>query len=139
MSHKDKPVKLPVFFFSTLLGATPAFKPPPPSSGPIESTFDAIRGVINEDVVKTTQGIYQFDLSGNNHKGVWFLDLKSGAGSAGPGQPVKADVIMAMDSSDFSKMFPTMAFMSGKLRIKGDMTLALKLEKLMTRMSKAKL
>uniref|UniRef100_A0A8P4KEG9 Hydroxysteroid dehydrogenase-like protein 2 n=1 Tax=Dicentrarchus labrax TaxID=13489 RepID=A0A8P4KEG9_DICLA len=131
------------FFFSTLLGATPAFKPPPPSSGPIESTFDAIRGVINEDVVKTTQGIYQFDLSGD-HKGVWFLDLKSGAGSAGPGQPVKADVIMAMDSSDFSKMFagelkPTMAFMSGKLRIKGDMTLALKLEKLMTRMSKAKL
>uniref|UniRef100_A0A8P4K610 Hydroxysteroid dehydrogenase-like protein 2 n=1 Tax=Dicentrarchus labrax TaxID=13489 RepID=A0A8P4K610_DICLA len=124
-------------------GATPAFKPPPPSSGPIESTFDAIRGVINEDVVKTTQGIYQFDLSGD-HKGVWFLDLKSGAGSAGPGQPVKADVIMAMDSSDFSKMFagelkPTMAFMSGKLRIKGDMTLALKLEKLMTRMSKAKL
>uniref|UniRef100_A0A8P4KIM4 Hydroxysteroid dehydrogenase-like protein 2 n=1 Tax=Dicentrarchus labrax TaxID=13489 RepID=A0A8P4KIM4_DICLA len=111
--------------------------------GPIESTFDAIRGVINEDVVKTTQGIYQFDLSGD-HKGVWFLDLKSGAGSAGPGQPVKADVIMAMDSSDFSKMFagelkPTMAFMSGKLRIKGDMTLALKLEKLMTRMSKAKL
>uniref|UniRef100_A0A8P4JVJ2 Hydroxysteroid dehydrogenase-like protein 2 n=1 Tax=Dicentrarchus labrax TaxID=13489 RepID=A0A8P4JVJ2_DICLA len=112
-------------------GATPAFKPPPPSSGPIESTFDAIRGVINEDVVKTTQGIYQFDLSGD-HK------------ARGPGQPVKADVIMAMDSSDFSKMFagelkPTMAFMSGKLRIKGDMTLALKLEKLMTRMSKAKL
>ncbi|KAL6096377.1 hsdl2 [Pungitius sinensis] len=127
-------------------GATPAFKPPPSSSsgGPIESTFNAIRGVINEDVVKLTQGIYQFDLSGEN-KGLWFLDLKSGAGSAGQGQsPVKADVVMAMDSGDFSKMFagklkPTMAFMSGKLKIKGDMTLALKLEKLMGRMSKAKL
>ncbi|XP_042338665.1 hydroxysteroid dehydrogenase-like protein 2 [Plectropomus leopardus] len=50
-------------------GATPAFKPPssatPPSSGPIESTFEVIRGVVNEDVVKSTQGIYQFDLSGN--------------------------------------------------------------------------
>lgn len=32
-----------------------------------------------------------------------------------------------------------MAFMSGKLRIKGDMTLAIKLEKLMGRMNKAKL
>ncbi|XP_074545863.1 hydroxysteroid dehydrogenase-like protein 2 [Halichoeres trimaculatus] len=130
-------------------GATPAFKPPqssaaPTSSGPIESTFSAIRGVINEDVVKSTQGIYQFDLSGE-HAGVWFLDLKSGAGSTGQGQPpVKADVVMAMDSNDFSKMFagkmkPTMAFMSGKLRIKGDMTLAIKLEKLMGKMKKAKL
>uniref|UniRef100_A0A674N8V3 Hydroxysteroid dehydrogenase-like protein 2 n=1 Tax=Takifugu rubripes TaxID=31033 RepID=A0A674N8V3_TAKRU len=88
-------------------GATPAFKPPssssaPPSAGgPIESTFEVIKGVINEDVVKSTQGIYQFDLSG--------------------------------------KLKPTMAFMSGKLRIKGDMTMAIKLEKLMGRMNKAKL
>ncbi|XP_028457158.1 LOW QUALITY PROTEIN: hydroxysteroid dehydrogenase-like protein 2 [Perca flavescens] len=130
-------------------GATPALKPAsssatPPSSGPIESTFDAIRGVLNADVVKVTQGVYQFDLSGE-HGGVWFLDLKSGSGSAGRGQPsAKADVVMTMDSNDFSKMFagqlkPTMAFMSGKLRIKGDMTLAIKLEKLMSRMAKAKL
>ncbi|CAJ1069865.1 hydroxysteroid dehydrogenase-like protein 2 [Xyrichtys novacula] len=131
-------------------GATPAFKPSQPSSatptsnGPIESTFSVIREVINEEVVKSTQGIYQFDLSGE-HGGVWFLDLKSGSGSAGPGQPpVKADVVMKMDSGDFSKMFagqlkPTMAFMSGKLRIKGDMTLAIKLEKLMGKMNKAKL
>uniref|UniRef100_A0A673AM04 Hydroxysteroid dehydrogenase-like protein 2 n=1 Tax=Sphaeramia orbicularis TaxID=375764 RepID=A0A673AM04_9TELE len=130
-------------------GATPAFKPAsssatPPSAGPIESTFDVIRGVINEDVVKSTQGVYKFDLSGE-HAGVWFLDLRSGSGSAGQGEPaLKADVIMTMDSGDFSKMFagklkPTMAFMSGKLRIKGDMTLAIKLEKLMNRMAKAKL
>ncbi|KAJ4918972.1 hypothetical protein JOQ06_000120 [Pogonophryne albipinna] len=130
-------------------GATPAFRPPtssatPLSGGPIENTFDAIKAVINEDVIKTTQGIFQFDLSGEN-AGVWFLDLKSGSGGAGPGQPpVKADVVMTMDSADFTKMFagqlkPTMAFMGGKLRIKGDMALALKLEKLMGRMNKAKL
>ncbi|RVE66210.1 hypothetical protein OJAV_G00124750 [Oryzias javanicus] len=131
-------------------GATPAFKPPPVSSapplssGPIESTFDVIRGVLSEDVVKSTQGVYRFDLSGEN-AGVWFLDLKNGAGSAGKGDPpLKADVVMKMDSGDFSKMFsgklkPTLAFMSGKLQIKGDMTLAIKLEKLMGRMNKAKL
>uniref|UniRef100_A0A3Q0SA31 Hydroxysteroid dehydrogenase-like protein 2 n=1 Tax=Amphilophus citrinellus TaxID=61819 RepID=A0A3Q0SA31_AMPCI len=130
-------------------GATPAFKPPsssatPTSGGPVESTFDVIKGAINEDVVKSTQGIYQFDLSGE-HTGVWFLDLKNGSGSVGQGEPpAKADVVMKMDSSDFSKMFsgklkPTMAFMSGKLKIKGDMTLAIKLEKLMNRMNKAKL
>ncbi|XP_068609222.1 hydroxysteroid dehydrogenase-like protein 2 [Brachionichthys hirsutus] len=134
-------------------GATPAFKPPsssssssatPSSSGPIEITFDAIRAAINEDVVKSTQGVFQFDLSGE-HAGVWFLDLKTGSGLAGQGQPAdKADVVMVMDSSDFTKMFagklkPTLAFMSGKLQIKGDMTLAIKLERLMGRMNKAKL
>ncbi|XP_049593711.1 hydroxysteroid dehydrogenase-like protein 2 isoform X1 [Syngnathus scovelli] len=127
-------------------GATPAFKPPSASAtsssgGPIESTFEVIRGVLNEDLVKSTKALYRFDLSGE-HAGVWFLDLKSGAGSAGPGQPhAEPDVVMTMDSADFSKMFagklkPTMAFMSGKLRIAGDMTLAIKLEKMMGRMSK---
>ncbi|KAM8854175.1 hydroxysteroid dehydrogenase-like protein 2 [Synchiropus picturatus] len=130
-------------------GATPAFQVPSstasaPSGGPIETTFDVIRSVINEEVVKSTQGVYQFDLSGE-HAGVWFLDLKSSSGKVGQGQPPeKADVVMTMDSGDFTKMFagklkPTMAFMAGKLRIKGDMTLAIKLEKLMSRMNKAKL
>lgn len=37
---------------------------------------------------------------------MWFLDLKSGAGSVGRGEPsAKADVIMKMDSGDFGKMF----------------------------------
>lgn len=52
---------------------------------------------------------------------------------------------MIMDSEDFTKMFrgelnSMQAFMSGKLKIKGDMAQALKLEKLMKNVqSKAKL
>ncbi|XP_062333634.1 hydroxysteroid dehydrogenase-like protein 2 [Osmerus eperlanus] len=132
-------------------GATPVFKggksssePALGSGGPIEDTFKVIKGVLNPDVVKTTQGVYKFDLSGE-HPGVWYIDLKNDAGSAGQGEPpVKADVVMSMDSADFSKMFagklkPTMAFMSGKLRIKGDMTMAIKMEKMMSMMQKSKL
>ncbi|KAM4635611.1 hydroxysteroid dehydrogenase-like protein 2 [Polymixia lowei] len=122
-------------------GATPAFKSAtaPPSGGPIEDTFNVIQGILNADVVKSTQGVYKFDLSGE-HAGVWFIDLKTGTGSAGPGEPpINPDVTMSMDSADFTKMFsgkmkPTMAFMSGKLRIKGDMTLAIKMEKMMALM-----
>jgi len=134
-------------------GATPAFKPPSSSQaattesstgGPIEATFNVIRGILNPDVVKSTQGVYKFDLSGE-HAGTWYIDLKNNSGAAGPGEPsVKADVVMTMDSADFSKMFagkmkPTMAFMTGKLRIKGDMTMAIKLEKMMSLMQKSKL
>lgn len=129
-------------------GATPAFKSRKASAdsaatGPVSDMFNIIRGLLGPDIVKTTQGVYRFDLSGE-HAGVWYIDLKNDAGSAGSGEPpVKADVVMTLDSSDFIKMFggklkPTMAFMSGKLKIKGDMGLAIKLEKMMG-MMKSKL
>ncbi|NWQ72697.1 HSDL2 protein, partial [Neopipo cinnamomea] len=69
--------------------------------------------------------------------GTWYIDLKNKGGSAGFGKPPgTADVVMSMSSADFVKMFtgklkPTMAFMSGKLRIKGNTALAVKLEKLL--------
>lgn len=65
------------------------------------------------------------------------MDLKNGSGSISSGQPdMEADVLMKVDSEDLVLMFmgklnPTMAFMSGKLKIKGNMAAAMKLEKLM--------
>uniref|UniRef100_A0A452HXX5 Hydroxysteroid dehydrogenase-like protein 2 n=1 Tax=Gopherus agassizii TaxID=38772 RepID=A0A452HXX5_9SAUR len=108
--------------------------------GPVEETFKIIKGAISEDVVRSTQGVYLFELSGDEG-GTWYIDLKNKAGSAGIGEPpVKVDVVMSMSSGDFVKMFsgklkPTMAFMSGKLKIKGNMALAMKLEKMMTQFS----
>ncbi|XP_074850774.1 hydroxysteroid dehydrogenase-like protein 2 isoform X2 [Carettochelys insculpta] len=139
-------------------GATPAFKegkkldgakPEGPDGaesatvkplGPVAETFKIIQGLINEDIVKTTQAVYMFELLGDGG-GTWYIDLKNKSGSAGFGEPpVKADVVMSMSSSDFVKMFsgklkPTMAFMSGKLKIKGNMSLAIKLEKVMVQFS----
>ena len=73
---------------------------------------------------------------------MWHLDLKNGSGSAGAGEPsTPADATLSMSSSDFVKMFQgqlkaTMAFMGGKLKIKGDMGKAMKLEKLMAEFQK---
>uniref|UniRef100_A0A4W3I1K2 Hydroxysteroid dehydrogenase-like protein 2 n=1 Tax=Callorhinchus milii TaxID=7868 RepID=A0A4W3I1K2_CALMI len=109
------------------------------SGGPVAETFRILEKAVNADVVKGTQGVYQFELSGE-HPGTWYIDLKNANGSLGHGAPPgKADVSMIMTSEDFVKMFagklkPTMAFMSGKLKIKGDMTLAIKLEKLMSQL-----
>uniref|UniRef100_K7FTP1 Hydroxysteroid dehydrogenase-like protein 2 n=1 Tax=Pelodiscus sinensis TaxID=13735 RepID=K7FTP1_PELSI len=108
--------------------------------GPVAETFKIIQGAISEDVVRTTQGVYLFELSGDEG-GTWYIDLKNKAGSAGVGEPpVKVDVVMSMSTNDFVKMFsgklkPTMAFMSGKLKIKGNMALAMKLEKMMSQFS----
>ncbi|KAM5328469.1 hydroxysteroid dehydrogenase-like protein 2 [Glossophaga mutica] len=126
-------------------GAAPQLKeekPLPPSkphSGAVEETFRVVKNSLSDDIVKATQAIYKFELSGEDG-GTWFLDLKNKSGNAGYGEPSdQADVVMSMSTDDFVKMFsgalkPTMAFMSGKLKIKGNMALAIKLEKLMSQM-----
>ncbi|XP_039947034.1 hydroxysteroid dehydrogenase-like protein 2 isoform X2 [Hirundo rustica] len=109
-------------------------------SGPVAETFRVIQGIVTEEYVRSTQGVFQFELSGDGG-GTWYIDLKTKGGSAGFGKPpVTADVVMSMSSADFVKMFtgklkPTLAFMSGKLRIKGNMSLAIKLEKLLSQLA----
>ncbi|XP_006175025.1 hydroxysteroid dehydrogenase-like protein 2 isoform X1 [Camelus ferus] len=127
-------------------GAIPELKeetlqpPPKPRSGAVEETFRIVKDSLSDDVVKATQAVYQFELSGEDG-GTWFLDLKSKGGNVGYGEPSdRADVVMSMSTDDFVKMFsgklkPTMAFMSGKLKVKGNMALAIKLEKLMNQMN----
>ena len=71
--------------------------------------------------------------------GFLHLDLKNSPGAAGVGElpaSLKADATMTLTKEDFVKMFagqlnPTAAFMAGKLKIKGDLGAAMKLEKLM--------
>ena len=66
--------------------------------------------------------------------------MKNGSGSVGKGEPAeKPNCVMSMNEENFTKLFAgkldaTTAFMSGKLKIKGDMALAMKLEKLMKNM-----
>merc|ERR1712112_307810 len=108
------------------------------STGPandLDAIMDKISGILNEDLVKKTDSVFSFSLT--DTKTEYFLDLKNGAGSCGAGKaPVNADATLSMSSDNFSKMFagqlkPATAFMSGKLKISGNMGKAMKLEKLM--------
>ncbi|NWV85855.1 HSDL2 protein, partial [Dasyornis broadbenti] len=104
--------------------------------GPVAETFRVIQGAVTEEYVRSTQGVFQFELSGDGG-GTWYIDLKTTGGSAGFGKPpVTADVVMSMSSTDFVKMFaaklkPFMPFTSGNSSIKGDMMLILSLEKML--------
>ncbi|XP_059177790.1 hydroxysteroid dehydrogenase-like protein 2 [Physella acuta] len=116
---------------------------PKESSSGVAQTFKQIESLLSEDLVKDMKASYQFDLSGDN-SGTWFLDLKNGSGSLGQGPLENADCNMTLDSKLFLDMFAgkasaTTAFMSGKLKIKGDLKAAMKLEKLMNNMRKSKL
>lgn len=126
-------------------GGTPAFGGGSKSAagGPAQ-TFSAIEGLLSEDLVSSMNGVFQFNLTGPE-EGVWFIDLKTGSGKLGQGEaPGGANCTMTLDSEDFVKMFKgelkaVSAFMSGKLKIQGDMGLAMKLEKLMNKMDSSKL
>jgi len=102
---------------------------------PVDALFGKISGLLNEDLVKKTDSVFCFSLT--DKKTEYFLDLKNGAGSCGQGKPAgDADATLTMTSDNFNKMFagqlkPANAFMSGKLKISGNMGKAMKLEKLM--------
>ncbi|CAF1017264.1 unnamed protein product [Rotaria magnacalcarata] len=114
------------------------------ASGPanIEQIFDKIKVLFTPDLLKKVNSVYSFDLQGEK----WYLDMKNGDGSVGKGEPTAgpAQCTMTMSKGDFQLMFagklkPTAAFMGGKLKIKGDLSVALKLEKLLKQMIPSKL
>jgi len=109
-------------------------------SADIQNVFNQIKPILSEDIVKKTNAVFAFSIPDDNSE--WYLDMKNGAGSCGPGAPAnKADVTFTLKTADFSKMFagklkPTTAFMTGKLKISGNMGKAMALEKLMGKMQK---
>ena len=85
------------------------------------------------EVSKAVNSVYEFNITGDNG-GVWTVDLTKEPGVVTAGSTGAAKCTVTATSNDFmnivsGKMNPQMAFMSGKLKIKGDMGLAMKLQK----------
>jgi putative sterol carrier protein len=73
---------------------------------------------------------YKFEVTGDGG-GMWLVNLKEGNGSVSAGDG-EADCHITVDSADFlaiinGELNGQMAFMSGKLKVQGDMMLAMKL------------
>ncbi|XP_050323978.1 hydroxysteroid dehydrogenase-like protein 2 [Bactrocera neohumeralis] len=101
----------------------------------ISGLFEKIGPLLSNELVQKTLAIYQFHIVGNEG-GVWYIDLKNGAGSCGKGVPEEeADATFAITSENFveifsGKMKPSTALLMGEMKISGDLSKALKLEKL---------
>jgi len=108
-----------------------------PQNVNLDKAFDSIKKLLSPELVKQTQGVYSINFS-DFKPAEWYLDLKNGSGDVGEGAPKegKANCTLSLKAEDFVKMAsgqlkPTAAFMTGKLKIKGDMGLAMKLEKVL--------
>jgi hypothetical protein len=88
------------------------------------------------DVVAKINAIYQFVISGPRG-GSWSVDCTQPGGKVASGTAAAAKCTVAATDQHFldivnGKLNPQMAFMSGKLKIQGDMGLALKLTQILS-------
>jgi len=87
----------------------------------------------DESLAKKIGGVYQFQITGeNNAVFTWTVDLKNGTGNVKEGAGEKADCTITMADDDFlqlmtGKLDGQTAFMQGKLKMKGNIALAMKL------------
>ncbi len=87
------------------------------------------------DVVSKINAVYQFNISGPDG-GQWAVDCTKPGGAISSGAAATAKCTVNCTDADFlnivnGKLNPQMAFMSGKLRIQGDMGLAMKLQQIL--------
>lgn len=98
-----------------------------------------VQAVMSETLVRAVGAVYEFSLSGANG-GVYYLDLKHGSGSIGEGHDPRRDPDVNLDLSvqDMQQMFmghlkPLQAYMSGRLKVSGDLSAAMRLEEVLER------
>ncbi len=105
-----------------------------------DQIVEAMPNFLIPEKAGTTKATIAFDLSGDN-AGKWWVKIHDGAAESGKGDPADpANLTLQADSNDWVKIMTgqmdgTSAFMQGKLKIKGDMGLAIKLQTLFRRPS----
>src|SRR5215510_10046603 len=99
--------------------------------------FKEMPGQLDANAAKGVNATIQFNLSGDNG-GQWYVTIKDGTASVSEGTAPSANMTMTMAANDYvdmttGKLNGQMAFMSGKLKISGDMGLAMKMQTLFRR------
>ncbi|XP_067893331.1 sterol carrier protein 2 isoform X2 [Heterodontus francisci] len=114
-----------------------------------QTVFREIEKKLQEEgelFVKKIGGVFAFKVKNGpgGKEGLWVVDVKNGKGSVDFNSEKKADCTITMSDDDLlalmtGKMNPQTAFFQGKLKIAGNMGMAMKLQNLQLQPGKAKL
>ncbi len=102
-----------------------------------QEIFDQMPASLNADAAKGMNSTIQFNLSGDDG-GQWYVTIKDSKAEVSKGTASAANMTLSMTAQDYvdmimGKLNGQMAFMSGKLKISGDMGLAMKMQSLFKR------
>ena len=100
-------------------------------AGSVKEFFDGLASSVDPAKTAGMSNTYVFDIGG---AGAWTVEVSDGSVSVGEGAG-EGDCTISASEENFLKIVrgeqnPTTAYMSGKLKIKGDMGAAMKLQKL---------
>src|ERR1051325_8386037 len=103
----------------------------------VQEIFKQMPANFNADAAKGMNSVIQFNLSGEGG-GNYHLVIKDGACTVNEGTHASPNMTMTIAAQDYvdmitGKLNGQMAFMSGKLKIAGDMGLAMKMQSLFKR------
>jgi putative sterol carrier protein len=96
-----------------------------------QEVFDSMRGSFRPAKAKGVHARYQWDLSGS-HGGQWWIDVNDGTYKMGKGKIDHPSVTFVAKDRDWvavsnGQLGGTWAYMTGRLKIRGDQGLARKL------------
>lgn len=99
--------------------------------GKVQEFFEGLPSRVDAERIAGVNNIYVFDIEG---AGAWTVAIADGALTVTEGEG-DGDVTISASEENFEKIVageqnPTTAYMTGKLKIKGDMGAAMKLQKL---------
>ena len=104
-----------------------------PSFTDVKDIFENMCTQFQADKAQNDNATIQFEITGENG-GKWWAQVQNGTCNVAAGDaPAPADMTLTASTEDYLDMIngvlkPMDAFMKGKVRVKGNMTLAMKLQ-----------
>jgi putative sterol carrier protein len=97
----------------------------------VKETFEAMPGKFRADKAAGVNATVQYEITGDQG-GLWHAVIKDGTCAVNEGTASSPNLTLTMSSQDWldmvgGKLSGQTAFMSGKLKLKGDMGLAMKI------------
>lgn len=97
-----------------------------------KSFFESLSGKVDASKIAGMNAVYQFNLTGDAPL-TYSVAIADGAVAVSEGAAEKANIEITMAESDFNALIKgelngQQAFLTGKLKVKGDMALAMKLQ-----------
>jgi putative sterol carrier protein len=100
----------------------------------VKEIFEAMPSSFNKDAAQGLDAVYQFDLSGDGG-GKWYVVVRNETCDVQEGTHASPNVTISMVANDYLDMINgkangQMLFMTGRLRVSGDLGLAIRMQSL---------